>query len=54
MKKPILKLAALLLFATVALQSCSVQYRERKRQEQQHSHDHDHDHDDRRNNFRNY
>ena len=44
MKKPIFKLLTLLLFASVAVQSCSVEYREnRRKREEQRRHDHDHD-----------
>jgi hypothetical protein len=56
MKKPVLKLLALLLFGSVAMQSCSVEYRENKRKrDEQRMHDRDHgnnhDHDE---HYRNY
>jgi len=51
MKKHIVKLLTLVLFASVGLQSCSVEYREKRRheREQHHDHDHDNDHHDNRN-----
>jgi ABC-type Zn2+ transport system substrate-binding protein/surface adhesin len=42
MKKQFLKIVTLLLFATVAISSCSVEYR----QHRQYGHDYDHDHHD--------
>ena len=46
MKKYILKMAALLIFASVALSSCSVQYREsHRRHDGDHGEHHDHDRD---------
>jgi len=55
MKKLIYKLMALLLFSSVLLSSCSVEYRERHRKaaEDSHAHDHDHDHDN-NHNYRGY
>lgn len=55
MKKYFIKLLALLVFTSVALESCSMQYREnrRKRQEQG-RHDHDHDHDNDHHNYRGF
>jgi len=49
MKKYIFKMAALLIFASVALSSCSVQYRESHRRHdgdrgEHRGHDRDHDH----------
>jgi len=47
MKNYMLKLAALLIFASVALSSCSVQYRESHRRHDgdgREHHDRDHDH----------
>ena len=41
MKKQFLKIATLLLFATVAFSSCSVSYRERRAHDDHHD-DHDH------------
>lgn len=52
MKKQIIRLIALLIFASVAVSSCSVEYREHHRyhhDDDHHDHDHDHDH-----NYRNY
>jgi hypothetical protein len=52
MKTQIIRLIALLVFASVAMSSCSVQYRERHRHHDndQHNNDHNQDH----NNYRNY
>lgn len=49
MKKHIIKLATLLLFTSVAISSCSVEYRERRMHRNDpnwHDHDHDHHYDD--------
>jgi len=52
MKKQIIRLIALLIFASVAMSSCSVEYREHRRHhyddrhdDRDHGHDHDHDND---------
>ena len=47
MKTQIVRLIALLIFASVALSSCSVEYREHHRHHYDDHHDdhHDHDHD---------
>lgn len=44
MKKYMIKLVALMLFTSVAISSCSVEYRQRHMRGQDHSHDHDNDH----------
>lgn len=49
MKKQIVRLIALLIFASVAMSSCSVEYREHHRHhwdDEHHEHDHDRDHDE--------
>jgi ABC-type nickel/cobalt efflux system permease component RcnA len=50
MKKQVIRLIALLIFASVAMSSCSVEYRERHRHhydDRDHdNHDHDRDHND--------
>ncbi|RKR80878.1 hypothetical protein BDD43_1015 [Mucilaginibacter gracilis] len=53
MKRSIFKLLTLLFFASVALQSCSMQAREsrRKQHNEQRRHDHDNDND---HHYRNY
>ncbi|HTK21526.1 MAG TPA: hypothetical protein VL442_18535 [Mucilaginibacter sp.] len=48
MKKQITRLIALLIFASVAMSSCSVEYREghrHHRDDDHHDRDRDHDHD---------
>lgn len=48
MKKQIVRFIALLIFASVAMSSCSVEYREHHRHhwdDEHHEHDHDRDHD---------
>lgn len=45
MKNYMIKLIALLMFASVAVSSCSMEYREHRRAER-HDRGHDHDHDD--------
>lgn len=49
MKKQIIKLFTIALFAAIGLQSCSVEYRDKRRHEREGRHDHDHDHDDHHN-----
>ena len=50
MKKQIMRLLALLIFASVAMSSCSVEYREHHRYHHDDDHhDRDHDHDYRNN-----
>jgi ABC-type nickel/cobalt efflux system permease component RcnA len=54
MKKQILRLLALLMFASViatTVTSCSVEYRQRHGHHDDHGHDHDHDND---HHYRNY
>jgi hypothetical protein len=53
MKTQIIRLIALLMFASVALSSCSVEYRERHRHHDDNDH-HDNDHHDDHHNYRNY
>lgn len=47
MKKQIIRLIALLIFASVAMSSCSVEYREHHRRhwDDEHHHDRDDEHD---------
>jgi ABC-type Zn2+ transport system substrate-binding protein/surface adhesin len=51
MKTQIIRLITLLIFASVAISSCSVEYRERHRRHNDDHHDRDHDHD---HHYRNY
>jgi hypothetical protein len=51
MKKQIIRLVALLIFASVAVSSCSVEYREGHRRHYDDHHDRDRDHD---NGYRNH
>lgn len=53
MKKQIMRLIALLIFASVAISSCSIEYREHHRRHWD-DHDHDHDRDDHDHDYRNY
>jgi len=46
MKKQIIRLIALLIFASVAMSSCSVEYREHHRHHWEDEHHEHHDHDD--------
>jgi ABC-type nickel/cobalt efflux system permease component RcnA len=47
MKKHFFKIMALLLFTSMAISSCSVEYRERRQHDrEQHDHDHDNAHHD--------
>ena len=49
MKKQVIRLIALLVFASVAMSSCSVEYREAHRHHNdgdRHEHEEHHDHDD--------
>jgi hypothetical protein len=46
MKKQMIRLIALLIFASVTISSCSIEYREGHRRHMDDHHDHDnHDHD---------
>jgi hypothetical protein len=47
MKKYGMKMVALLVFASVAISSCSIEYRERRRNDREHEHDRGHDARDR-------
>ena len=57
MKKHMIRLIALLVFASVAMTSCSIEYRQRHghdRGDRDEHHDRDRDHNDRDHNYRNY
>ena len=55
MKKQIMRLIALLIFASIAISSCSVEYREEHRHHRDDEHhDHDRDHDEHDHDYRNY
>jgi len=47
MKKYVIKMVALLLFTSVAISSCSIEYRERHRSDREHGGDRGHDNRDR-------
>ena len=57
MKKQIVRLIALLIFASMAISSCSIEYREEHRHhrdDERHDHDRDHDEHDHDHDYRNY
>jgi ABC-type Zn2+ transport system substrate-binding protein/surface adhesin len=45
MKKYTIRMIALLVFASVAVSSCSMEYRQHRKEQRGHDHDHDHDND---------
>ncbi|MES2279570.1 MAG: hypothetical protein V4592_26285 [Bacteroidota bacterium] len=46
MKKYLIRMIALMMFASVAISSCSVEYRQHRKEQRGHDHDHDDHHDD--------